>query len=833
MKMKKLFAGMLASMLIMPATAQEPVVINGSLINWYYYGKDYTGSTSGDSWNQQSAGSGAWIDDEGVAHATGDANYGLMSFTLNPGATKPLLPEWNIRNTVLYSNTGGVYTGDAYYSFFMSETGWENGMDGEYGSESYVVKVRKWTWDGVDETTGLYKNVKYQQVATMTTQPIDLTYDPMNDIVYGIFYDGNTYKFGTLDMETFKVTNISREGIIYGAPQCIAINSKGEIYAIDASGYVYTVNKTDGTLTTIGNVGFKSQDKRMSATFDFRTDKLYWIGFMNNGKKSADTSGTDNTMTIEEGGRDTGLYEVSTTNGVATLIGKTDFVDVEILYDDQGAIVGANTNKYGKMQMTGIYVENSFTKLNKDLRVLLKKYPTQMKVGDRGSVTVNVKNIGLNTIRGSKYVVNLYVGNELAGTINNTDDDEIYTRDLDKSTSQDYTFYFTANKAGNVEIYAEVVYADDEQQANNRTTVTSIIVLSGKTLPNVTLAGVQSNGVLNLSWTDPKGHICDGAEDYAAFSYDGLNDWTMIDGDGGYTQKPNNQFGTVDFPNWNTPKAFIVMEPYAAGLGPDHNLGGEKWLAHSGKQYFAGFYSAVPDAGEVDNNDYMVSPLLSGEAQTISFWAKGYRGTEATGYQTEMAFNETLEVLYTTDADNLDPTTYTIIKETFKVNDKAWEQYLAELPAGAKHFALHRNSAKREYTEYEGATVEVPETGSFVMMIDDIEFNVAAMTVTGYKVYKNGTLLTTLDASTTTYTARRIEDSDTFTVKTVYGDSESADSNPISIDILNDIRQVVNASSDVNGTAIYNLRGQRVQSMSQPGLYIIKQGNTSRKVIVK
>jgi hypothetical protein len=43
----------------------------------------------------------------------------------------------------------------------------------------------------------------------------------------------------------------------------------------------------------------------------------------------------------------------------------------------------------------------------------------------------------------------------------------------------------------------------------------------------------------------------------------------------------------------------------------------------------------------------------------------------------------------------------------------------------------------------------------------------------------------------------------------------------------------VNASSDVNGTAIYNLRGQRVQSMSQPGLYIIKQGNTSRKVIVK
>lgn len=836
---KNLFAcAAFAAMLSLPTMASaenESVVINGSLIDWYYYGNDYTGGTSGKGWHQQSTGGGAWIDENGVAHSTGAPNYGLFSFILNPGASKPLLPEFLIRNTVLYSNAGGVYTGDAYYSFFMSETGWEDNQGGEVGSETYTVKVRKWTWDGVDETTGLYKNVAYKEVGTMTTQPIDLTYDPFNDIVYGIFYDGSTYKVGTLDMETFKVSNISREGLLYGAPQCIAINSEGELYAIDASGNVYTVSKTDGKLTTIGNVGFKSQPRRMSATFDFRTDKLYWVGYMNSGKiDPAATSGTNNTLSIADGGRDTGVYEVNTTTGEATLIGKTDFHDIELEYDENGQIIGVKSdNTYGKMQLTGIYVENSFTKKANDLRIIVKQHPTQMKVGETATVTVNVKNIGLDKVLAKNYVVNFYANGELVSTIDR-DSEPNPVDNLENGQSQTLTFQVNATKSGSLDIYAEVVNEGDEELRNNKTDIASIIVLSGKTLPNIALTGTHANGVLTLNWSDPKGHVIEDAEGYAAFSYNGLNDWTMIDGDGGYTQKPNNLFSTVEYPNWNTPKAFIVMDPYKAGLGPDHNGGGEKFLAHSGNQYFAGLFSAsIETQSECDNDDYMVSPLLSGEAQTISFWAKGYRGTEATGYQTDMAFNETLEVLYTTDANNLDPTTYTVIKETFTVNDKAWEQYSVELPAGAQHFALHRNSKQREYTEWEGSTVEVPETGSFIMMIDDIEFDVAAMTVTGYNVYKNGTLATTLDANTTTYTARRIQNSDTFTVTAVYGTDESSQSNAVSIDILTDIHQVASAVATTGEKAIYNLRGQRVQNMNQPGLYIIKQGGSSRKIIVK
>lgn len=827
--MNKLFAGAaMAALLGLPlgASAQsENVVINGSLINWYYYGMDKETHTTG--WWQQPTGGGAWIDENGVAHPDGAPNIGLLSLILDPGATKPLLPEFLIRNTVLYSNAGGVYTGDAYYSFFMGETGWEDNMEGEYGSETYVVKVRKWTWDDQDEATGLYKNVKYQQVATMTTQPIDLTYDPYNDIVYGIFYDGSTYKIGTLDMETFKVKNISREGIIYGAPQCIAINSKGEIYAIDASGNVYTVSKTDGKLTTIGNVGFKSQPRRMSATFDFRTDKLYWIGFMNDGKKSADTSGTNNTLSVADGGRDTGVYEVDTETGVATLVGKTDFKDVEIIYDEDGTPVDAKVNQYGKMQMTGIYVEGSFTKKNIDQRIVLKSYPSQLKVGETGTVTVDVKNIGLQKVLAKNYVVNLYVNGALAATIDR-DSEPDPVENLEKGESQTLTFEVTAQRAGTMKVYAEVVNAADEEPANNKTEVASIIVLSDNPLPGVTITGSNTKDRITLSWVNHQGFVTDGAEDYAAFTYDGLGSWTMVDGDGGYTQKPNNLFGTVDYPNWNTPKAFIVMNPVEAGLGPDVNIGGEKLMPYDGDQFFAGFYSAGMDGAEVDNDDYMVSPVLSGEAQTISFWAKGYRGYESTGYVTDKSFNETLEVLYTTDADNLDPTTYLVAKEEFSINDKEWTEYTADLPAGAKHFALHRTSKQREYQESEFGSVEIPGTGSFIMMIDDIHFQVGV--VTGFNVYKNGEKIATQKPAVTIYTGNADQD-DQFYVTVVYGDQESDPSNIWSINPAVGVDAL--DTDAVTTRQMFDLNGRALSGQLRPGIYVVKVNGKTRKVIVK
>ena len=140
---KYLLSAAVAAMMAMPVLAQDesPVKIHGSLIDWYYYGKDIHSSDVG--WHQQSPGNGAWIDSLGVAHSTGAANYGLLSLILNPSNPgKPLLPEFLIRNTVLYSNCSGLYIGgNEYYSFFGHEVDASANIDSEYGSEEYEILV--------------------------------------------------------------------------------------------------------------------------------------------------------------------------------------------------------------------------------------------------------------------------------------------------------------------------------------------------------------------------------------------------------------------------------------------------------------------------------------------------------------------------------------------------------------------------------------------------------------------------------------------------------------------------------------------------------------------
>ena len=809
----------MAALMALPSYAQEdPVVINGSIIDWYYYGKDYTGGTSGEGWNQQSAGNGAWIEwfDDGtyVTHPTGAANYGLLSLTLDPGAAKPLLPSFLIRNTVLYSNCGGLYMGgNEYYSFFGHEAGFGDNMEGEYGSESYEILVRKWTWDG-ENPDGSYKNVKYQQVGKMYNQPTDLTYDPVNDIVYGIFNigGGDGYKLGTLDMETFKITWISREAMpLTGELRTLAINSKGELYGTDKSGNFYQVSTDDGTLTYIGNLGFKSQQRMMSATFDFRTDKLYWLGYMNNGKNSASTDGTNTTLTIAQGGRDTGLYEINVTTGEATLIGKTDFVDVELIYDDNGAVVDAKTNRYGKMQLTGIYVEGSIQKKDYDLKVSFDTWPEQLTVGQDGNVVVKVKNIGMKDVRGSKYSVSLYDGNQLIGTIDNDGEDQ-YTRDLDAGRTYAYTFTYPAPAiAGDHRLRVEVSYNADERTENNSAEAT-VRVISDRVDAGIVLTGHDRGKSIVLSWNKADGHIVEDVESYVPFSYDNIGAWIMYDGDKGYTQKANNWNSSINYSNWGTPKAFIVMDPQKAGF--DLAVGGEKFNPHSGKQYFAAWWTAKPDDSEaggsqVPNDDWMISPRLDGQAQTISFWAKGYKGIESAGYVTEMDFTEQMRVLATEaeygSADDMDLADWTIVRDTFVVDNTAWTQYTADIPAGARHFALQCCSQE-----------------GFVLMIDDIEFNVSS-NVTAYRIYCNGQLLEQVSAATTIYIPETSNSGDTFYVTAVFDDgTESAPSNVYTV---GDMQGIDTLTADTCHSTAFDLRGRQVTTMSRPGIYIIKMPN--------
>ena len=782
-KLKLLSAAALAGLLALPQTAEaafedDYVVINGNVVNWYYFGKDLHSNDRG------------WFE---VSSATdGVSNYGLMSFALNTAAQDPKytvhLQDFPVRNNLFYGNGGGIYTGDAYYTFFMGETGWEDNLEGEYGSETYTVTVRKWTWDESHDADGykVYSNIRQEEVGKMGIQALDMAYDPLYDKVYGIFYNGTSYKLGTIDLETLRVTYISKEGWLYGAPNCLAINSKGELYGIDAGGSVYKIDKETGALTTIGSTGVVGQRRMQSATFDLRTDKLYWCGFLNNGKSSADPSGTNTALAVADGGRDTGIFEVNTETGAATLIGSTD---QKATFDEATLQV----SQFGKFQLTGIYVDGSFTKKNVDQSIELLSAPTQLKAGEKGTITLRVKNIGLEKVLAKNYLVKVYANGQLVATIDR-DSEPDPLDNLDKGESQTLTLQITApSTSGQLTIYAEVVNDADEELRNNKTAEAIVGVLSGKTLPNPELDGSNRLNNVKLTWADPQGHVLEGAEQFAAFTYDGLNEWTMVDGDKAYTQSPQSWNDAIRYPNANTPKAYIVFNPQEAGIY-DVKAEYPQFDPHNGSQYFAAWWSAVPDDTEagghqVQNCDYMVSPTLSGDAQTITFWAKGYKGSTATGYETEANYTELMRVLCTT-AESTDPTAYEVVADTFAINSEAWTRYSAKLPAGTKHFALQCVSKE-----------------GFVLMVDDIEFRVAPKTVTGYRIYKNGEKVAEVAADKFSWNGMAA-DTDVFTVTAVYADGESAFSNPYSITGKKAVQGDINLDDKVNGSdiqAIINL----------------------------
>lgn len=345
---KKLFVAALAALSLMPSVAKagntDNLVFRGVMLDWYTYDKNR--DTNKTEWYQ--IGPGYYDMQTGQLFS----NQGLFEVALDPQSSKDdkfVGMDFVFRHNVCYGNAGAVYTRNALYTFFLHET--EESQMSEEGGE-YEILVRKW-----DVEKGTYQNV-----GRLQNSPTDLTYDPYTGKVYGMFYltssvDGEldyTYELCELDMNTFEVRQISHAGFdIYNEPRAIAINSKGEIYGISQRGVVLKFNKDNGSYTEVGNIGFRTQEKMMSAAFDFRTDKLYFLGYKNDGiRDHADTSGTNNHLTIAEGGRDTAIYEINTETGAATLLSNCEQVDIDI--------EAAKVTKVGKIMLTGLWIEGSY-----------------------------------------------------------------------------------------------------------------------------------------------------------------------------------------------------------------------------------------------------------------------------------------------------------------------------------------------------------------------------------------------------------------------------------------------------------------------------------------
>ncbi len=157
----------------------------------------------------------------------------------------------------------------------------------------------EWYTGQLSVTTYVYQRNTWEEVYDMvqdyTALATDMAYDAIDDVAYGCFKSDDGVAWGYMDPHTLSVTHIAS---LEGELVAVAVNAKGEAYAITNGGYLVRVDKKTGQLTAIGPTGIVPAYLQ-TATFG-SDGVLYWAASLND-----DSSG---------------LYTVNLTTGAASLV---------------------------------------------------------------------------------------------------------------------------------------------------------------------------------------------------------------------------------------------------------------------------------------------------------------------------------------------------------------------------------------------------------------------------------------------------------------------------------------------------------------------------------
>ena len=437
--------------------------------------------------------------------------------------------------------------------------------------------------------------------------------------------------------------------------------------------------------------------------------------------------------------------------------------------------------------------------------------PTKIASGELAEYDVKVTNAGLTDLADIKVVLNDASGTQLAET----------TIAQLKADAQVMVTLPVAHQAkGSIPVTAVVAAAADANAANNTKTITTKVVDPVIPVPQSLDCTKTADG-LRLSWQSPwaKGSVTDDIESYKDWAIDNVGDWTMADLDHDVTCYINKDLGEYD--NASSPKAFQVCNANTLGIdiwdeGKPHS-GNKMLMAMAGVKYV--------------NNDWLISPRLNGDEQTISFFARSFT--------LENQQPERMRVLYSTT--DTDPANFTKIHAADYLElSGEWAEFRYVVPQGARYFAVNC----------------VSDSG-FAMFVDDLSFNdltVPQLKLKEYEVYRNGVLLGKTSATEITdpevvdgtiYTVRAIFDktesdlSESITYKEGAVDEMAADTIRVAtskgeiIVIGAEGKQVAAASAD--GRMLLNAvaESNRVSIPATAGVYVVTVNGKSVKTIVR
>lgn len=378
---------------------------------------------------------------------------------------------------------------------------------------------------------------------------------------------------------------------------------------------------------------------------------------------------------------------------------------VQVLFD------GLSGDDFTIILLDGIEVRDYFAH---DLRGRISVPVLTAAAGDVEQVKVTVLNRGSET--SGSYTVNLYDGDRIVATAEGDA--------LEPDKSIDYDFNLTVGSLeSNMNLRAEIVYGAEQNPDDNVSESVEVAVTLPEYPVPASLEAEDNGSGISLTWSAPDYQnftptVVEGAENLTHGSSD-LGEWMTVDADGKNTvESIYIGWDPYTLPGMGSPMGFVALNPATAEI-PFYNWFDEPtgWEPVGGSQLFASY--AVQD-GAAD--DWLISPELNGEAQEVVFHASG-------------SYNDKLEMMVsTTDAQ---PASFTSLG--IKEMNGNWQTLSAQLPAGARHFAI------RNITD---------GYGSFVA-VDDIKYRPlsakGSLQLEGYSLYCDGDKVADIAATETAH----------------------------------------------------------------------------------
>lgn len=432
-----------------------------------------------------------------------------------------------------------------------------------------------------------------------------------------------------------------------------------------------------------------------------------------------------------------------------------------------------------------------------DMEIHLFDGPAKIVHGEDNKYIVQILNNGIDIV------------NDAVLKINDVEDNLLATLKLKdipalSDTSIDVSVDFPITCTGDfIALYALLEYEKDENKENNKSEIVQTFI-EGKPLPVVTdLKGEALNNVINLSWSVPNINNpipvkeLEDFESYEPFGINGFGEWTVLDKDGGETYV----FGETNaWPNAGKPQAFMVMDTksdFFMGLNIDKNFDMNRLRGNKLAVCWASDPKTTKDG---HNDDWLISPMLSGKEQTITFEARSYSNN----------YNlEAFEVYYSTEDRNIEDFTNIVATEK-EISADDWSTFRYTLPENAKYFAIRCISEN-----------------AFILGIDNITYYphpkpIENLEIINYNIYRNNVLIG--ENNIAEYTDNNpLKGINTYTVTVVYNEGESVFSEAMTIDTETGF---TNIDCDIritteNGLSVYGTNGEKIMIFNLAGINIL------------